>query len=758
MIPKIIHHLSKTDFLSPRQMMVCESWQRHNRAFEFRLWTDQLLDDLIDSSFPRWKSIYTNYAFSICRVDLARYLIMYRFGGVYSDLDYECLKPADELLAGRQLIAGLEPNSHLEKVGLFEKASLQRIVCNAFIASERLHPFWSHLFEMLRMTCNADDVLDATGPFVFTRAFDSYTAQDVTILRPEFLYPLSKFDCWEGRNLDLQYFAEQTSGAFGCHYWEGSWFKPEITDESSLLKNISTKVAGTARVQARVTSAVGNATPPLVSCLMIWDGDKDSAKRSVADFKSQTYPNKELVIVASAVADMDWLKRQISADNVCSTLVQRGDLRQTGDLINLAREKAKGEYVCLWISGSYSDPLRLQIQLSTIAVTDSDAALLERQLVWRPAQDDFHISGRGHWNNTLVWYRDALPQFPSSYHSADDTFIQHLLEVCTVALIDLPRIYLEVIDSVSPGEQALGEGGFRFSGENYSKILFEADKRLKFLDTHNKGCEPPVQSQTTTEVSGSLPKVIVLTPMKNCKTYVATYFQLLDGLDYPASLLNLAFLEGDSTDGTFEEVTRLLPAHRARFNRVFAGQNNENFHFTHPRWANDIQNERRSVIARARNQLMMQAVRDEDWVLWLDADLVDYPADLLKAMLGVRKPIVVPHCVLPDGRTFDLNTFRFDPDRLAAENSEYLIDGYYRPPKGAGRRYLDSFIKEPLARLDSVGGTGLLVQADLHRNGLNFPPENYRGYNETEGLAMMAADMGIEIWGLPQLKIVHAMR
>jgi len=74
-------------------------------------------------------------------------------------------------------------------------------------------------------------------------------------------------------------------------------------------------------------------------------------------------------------------------------------------------------------------------------------------------------------------------------------------------------------------------------------------------------------------------------------------------------------------------------------------------------------------------------------------------------------------------------------------------------------------------RMDSVGGTMLLVKADLHRDGLIFPPYKYgvestrmrnphlvwgQGEIETEGLAMMAADMGVQCWGLPDCEILHA--
>jgi len=74
-------------------------------------------------------------------------------------------------------------------------------------------------------------------------------------------------------------------------------------------------------------------------------------------------------------------------------------------------------------------------------------------------------------------------------------------------------------------------------------------------------------------------------------------------------------------------------------------------------------------------------------------------------------------------------------------------------------------------RLDAVGGTMLLVKADLHRDGLIFPPFRYglandavrpshpvwgRGEIETEGLGIMARDMGVQCWGLPDLEIIHA--
>jgi len=67
--------------------------------------------------------------------------------------------------------------------------------------------------------------------------------------------------------------------------------------------------------------------------------------------------------------------------------------------------------------------------------------------------------------------------------------------------------------------------------------------------------------------------------------------------------------------------------------------------------------------------------------------------------------------------------------------------------------------------LDTVGGTVLLIRADLHRDGLIFPAFPYGKENpkirrdqdelETEGLGIMARDMGQTCWGMPHLEVVH---
>jgi hypothetical protein len=240
--------------------------------------------------------------------------------------------------------------------------------------------------------------------------------------------------------------------------------------------------------------------------------------------------------------------------------------------------------------------------------------------------------------------------------------------------------------------------------------------------------------------------ILVLTPVKNAVTCLEDYCQQLRRLTWPHARISLGFLESDSSDGTFEALSRHTRALRRQFRRV--GLWKRDFGYQVPRGihrgAAEIQVERRVVLAKSRNHLLSHALDDEEWVLWLDVDVIEYPPNIIERLIATGKDIVQPHCVLDyGGPTFDQNGWR-----------------------DKGRLHLDDLRPEgEIVELDAVGGTMLLVRADLHRDGLVFPCFPYgepnprirpeRGELETEGLGMLARDMGHQPWGLPHLEIRH---
>jgi hypothetical protein len=248
-------------------------------------------------------------------------------------------------------------------------------------------------------------------------------------------------------------------------------------------------------------------------------------------------------------------------------------------------------------------------------------------------------------------------------------------------------------------------------------------------------------------------RILILTPLKKAQRYLDGYFSALATLTYPARSISLGFLEGDSSDETFEALHARLPALRRRYRRARLWKRNFGFHIPsrYSRWSPAFQIPRRTVLAKSRNDLLARALDDEDWVLWLDVDVESYPPDVLERLIATGREIVQPHCVIEyGGSTFDWNAWR-DGGRLHMEDLRGGAD---------------------LVRLDAVGATMLLVKVDVHREGLIFPPFLYGrrsplvrdpnpwndqtvGELETEGLGIMAIDMGYQPWGLPNLEIRH---
>lgn len=250
--------------------------------------------------------------------------------------------------------------------------------------------------------------------------------------------------------------------------------------------------------------------------------------------------------------------------------------------------------------------------------------------------------------------------------------------------------------------------------------------------------------------------VLVLTPVKDAAAEAVEYIDRLLALQHPAAQLSVGLLSSDSTDGTYDAFAAELPRLTAagwRSARIW----NRDFGYRIPdgveRWHPSIQLERRRVLALSRNHLLFNALTDDvQWVLWLDADVVEYRPDIVSLLTSLGRDIVQPHCVREwGGPTFDLNAWR---DHGRWHLSDMRGEGFMVP-------------------LHAVGGTMLLVRADRHRDGLIWPAFPYGlqsphirtdpralgraelGEIETEGLGMMAHDMGIECWGLPEVEIRH---
>jgi GT2 family glycosyltransferase len=260
---------------------------------------------------------------------------------------------------------------------------------------------------------------------------------------------------------------------------------------------------------------------------------------------------------------------------------------------------------------------------------------------------------------------------------------------------------------------------------------------------------------------GSHPRIAILIPARDAASCLRANFSALRGLDYPLDRITVIYGVGESTDGTEDIVADLLREHGTRFAgmRSVAASSGTRAPPHDRRWWPKFQRRRRAGIARARNTLMREALAEPvDWFLWLDADVVGLPSDLIQRLLEAESKIVVPDCVLePGGPSYDLNAFLEVGTPTVATYYRHCRYGLFQPPaRYWERRHLDDLRYLHRTPLHGVGGTALFVHGDVHRAGLGFPEIPYRDLLETEAFGILARDCGVVPMGLPRVTVIHA--
>jgi glycosyltransferase involved in cell wall biosynthesis len=266
-----------------------------------------------------------------------------------------------------------------------------------------------------------------------------------------------------------------------------------------------------------------------------------------------------------------------------------------------------------------------------------------------------------------------------------------------------------------------------------------------------------------------LPRVLILTLLHNSEKKLPHYFELVKSLTYPKELISLVFGEDNSKDSTVEVAENGLQGlhgfWRTEFRHLGALEGKHKGWGTeaHSKHYRNIQYKRRRHLALARNLLLSHALYDEEYVLWLDSDLEEFPKDLIEQLLQPDKDIIVPNSLIRyRGNVimpYDLSNWRETQASLAFQASqkpEYLfLEGYKQQrPK---RTYLNDLKREgKLVQLDGVGSCVILIKSIHLRLGLTYPSYVFMNQIETEGMAKMAAAMDLDVWGLPYLEVFHA--
>lgn len=271
-------------------------------------------------------------------------------------------------------------------------------------------------------------------------------------------------------------------------------------------------------------------------------------------------------------------------------------------------------------------------------------------------------------------------------------------------------------------------------------------------------------------------RVLILTPLAR---FYQGYWDNLVRFTYPHEYISLGFIipknkEGNAATAALQEaisVTQSGPVDqrfasitilRQDFDPPVTSQDEAERH----KMSN--QKLRRESMSRARNSLVFTTLGPStSWVLWLDGDIIETPPTLIQDLASYEKPLIVPNCYQRymdtetgkmEIRPYDYNSWMDSgqAQALAAgmDRDEILLEGYaelptYRMLMAHLADKSDGRDTTKLMQLDGVGGTALLVNADVHRDGAMFPAFPFYHLVETEGFAKMAKRLGWSSWGLP---------
>ncbi|XP_053407482.1 uncharacterized protein LOC128559536 [Mercenaria mercenaria] len=145
------------------------SFLHFNPNWTYYFWSDVSARELIATRQPDLLSIYDNNPDVVYKANALRYVLLYEFGGVYTDLDIKCLRPLDRATMKYACILTPEPFEHS---AILYKMSYY--FSNAVILCRPKHPFFKQVIESLPKTAKLKDRLEADGTKFFTKQFSLY--------------------------------------------------------------------------------------------------------------------------------------------------------------------------------------------------------------------------------------------------------------------------------------------------------------------------------------------------------------------------------------------------------------------------------------------------------------------------------------------------------------------------------------------------------------------------------------------------------
>jgi len=230
MIPKTIHQIwfQGEDQMPEHLKMYHKSWVDNNPDYHIKVWDEVQIKKLIDS-YPdaEVRNMYHGYPHMIQKIDLAKYVILYKYGGIYIDMDVKNLQRIDQsFFEHYDLIVSKMPESILFKslLSLGGTSMFVDIINNGIIMTRMEHPV---ILDTINEAKKNNDsiykninktlyVYVTTGPLCLTNAVYKNPSSKVKIINQSYF---EGCDVFEVENKTCQ----PPENALGIHLYENKW-------------------------------------------------------------------------------------------------------------------------------------------------------------------------------------------------------------------------------------------------------------------------------------------------------------------------------------------------------------------------------------------------------------------------------------------------------------------------------------------------------------------------------------------------------
>jgi len=176
-----------------------------NEKFVYCHWNDSELEAFVADEYPWLLSTYVAYPYNIQRSDVARYLLLYHYGGIYVDLDVICLTSLSVILSAAPVDAGVivTPTEPFGVTTEFIAVRRARDPVIRGVISGLRRAAASHWYPPLPYAA----VMFRTGPVYFTRRLSCDGGERGTYVIPSSTYyhhyvshiPGNSWHEWDGK-------------------------------------------------------------------------------------------------------------------------------------------------------------------------------------------------------------------------------------------------------------------------------------------------------------------------------------------------------------------------------------------------------------------------------------------------------------------------------------------------------------------------------------------------------------------------------